>query len=759
MGGIGARLKRLEDPPLLRGEGRFAADLNLPGQLHMRVVRSSLAHGVIRGVDVSAALALPGVVAVWTGADVAWVPPIGFRQMVVGGLEDYRQPVLAQDRVRYVGEPVAVVFAEDPYIAEDAEELVFADIEPLPVLLRATDPPGDFDGQRGTESAVVVKAYGDLDAAFAAAAHVVELDLAVGRHSGVPMETRGGLAVVEAQSGILRLHGAAKVPHANRNAIAAMLGLDPARIHLHEGDVGGGFGIRGELYPEDVLLCLAALRLGRPVKWIEDRREHLMAANHSRDQQHRIRAAVDARGFVLGVEAEFWVDQGAYVRTHAVTVPDLAAAMLPGPYLFPAFRATAHQRLTNKTPAGTYRAPGRFESSFVRERLMDAVADRLGLDRIAVRRVNLIPPSAMPFDRGIDALGTPLVYDSGDYALLLDKLLAAVGHGALEARLAARRAAGEMVGLGLAFFVEKSGLGPFDDVRIELDPHGGAEVITGVASIGQGVETALAQITCEVLGLPPARIRVVHGQTDRIARGMGAFATRVTVMTGSAIAIAGGRLRDRLLARAAALLQRPASALVLRDGEARADDGSGAAIPLGALVAACLEGTGATRLVEEGSFQSGHMTYPYGIHMAVARVDPETSGVTLERIMVGYDIGRAVNPMLVEGQIVGGAAQGAGGALLEEFHFAPDGQPLSVTLADYLMPTCAEMPPVAVVITEDAPSRIGLLGVKGAGEGGTTAMGAAIAAAVDAALGGRVPIATLPITPARLHAMRAAASA
>ncbi len=757
MGGIGARLARIEDPPLLRGEGRFAADLNLPGQLHMRVVRAGIAHGVLRGVDLSAALALPGVVAAWTAAELEGIPPIGFRQMVVGGLLAYRQPVLARDRVRYVGEPVAVIFADDPYVAEDAEELVLAEIEPLPVLLSAADPPGDFDGTHGTESAVVVKAYGDLGAAFAAAAHVVEMDLSVGRHSGVPMETRGGLAEIEPGSGILRLHGAAKVPHANRNAIAAMLGLDPARIHLHEGHVGGGFGIRGELYPEDVLLCLGALRLGRPVKWIEDRREHLMAANHSRDQRHRIRAAVDAQGVVLGVEAEFWVDQGAYVRTHAVTVPDLAAAMLPGPYLFPAFRATAHQRLTNKTPAGTYRAPGRYESSFVRERLMDAVADRLGMDRVAVRRANLIPASAMPFDRGIDALGTPLVYDSGDYARLLDRLLAAVGYEALQAGLAARRQAGEMVGLGLAFFVEKSGLGPFDDVRIELDREGGAEVITGVASIGQGVETALAQILSDVLGLPPARIRVVHGQTDRIARGMGAFATRVTVMTGSAIAIAGARLRATLLARAAALLQRPAAALRLRDGEARAEDGSGAAIPLGALVAACLEGSDAARLVEEGSFQSGHMTYPYGIHMAVARVDAETSGVTLERIMVGYDIGRAVNPMLVEGQIVGGAAQGVGGALLEEFRYAEDGQPLSVTLADYLMPSCAEMPEVAVLITEDAPSRIGPLGVKGAGEGGTTAMGAAIAAAVDAALGGRVPIDALPITPARLHALRAAA--
>jgi CO/xanthine dehydrogenase Mo-binding subunit len=760
MGGLGQRLERLEDPPLLRGEGRFAADLNRPGQLHMRVVRSPLAHGILRGVDAAEARALPGVVAVWTGADVAALPPIGFRMMRTGGLEPYRQPILAQGRVRYVGEPVALVFAEDAYVAEDAEELVTLDIEELPPLLRATDAPGAFDDAHGTEAAVVRKGYGDLDAAFAAAAEIVELDLTTGRHSGVPLETRGGLAYVEAETGILRLLGAAKVPFANRLALAGMLGLDPAQIHLHEGHVGGGFGIRGELYPEDVLLCVAAQRLGRPVKWIEDRREHLMAANHSREQHHRIRAAVDASGLVLGVQDEFWLDQGAYIRTHAVTVPDLSAAMLPGPYRFPAYAATGHVRLTNKTPCGTYRAPGRYETSFVRERLMDAVADRLGLDRIAVRRINLIPRAEMPFDRGIDALGTPLVYDSADYALLLDKLLAAIGHAEIEKTLAARRAAGELVGCGLAFFVEKSGLGPFDDVRLELDVEGSMELVTGVASVGQGVETALAQVACEVLGVSPARIRVVHGQTDRIGRGMGAFATRVTVMTGAAIAIAGDRLRAKLLARAAQLLQRPAESLVLRDDAARAPDGSGAAIAIGELVRACLADAGgdATRLIEEGSFESGHMTYPYGIHMAIARVDAETSGITLERVMVGYDVGRAVNPMLVEGQIAGGAAQGVGGALLEEFRYAADGQPLAVTFADYMMPTSAEMPPVDVVLTEDAPSGVGTLGVKGAGEGGTTAMGAAVAAAVDAALGRRVPIRRLPITPAELHALRTAAA-
>ena len=751
MDGLGASVARLEDPPLLRGLGRFAADINLPGQLHMRVVRAGMAHARVGTIHTAEALALPGVVAIWTGADVADIPPIGFRQMGLTELEPYRQPILAQGVVRYVGEPVAVIFAEDPYVAEDAEELVFAELDALPVTMTATGAIGAFDAAHGSEPTIIRKAYGDLDAAFAAAAVTVELELTVGRHTGVPIETRGALAICDA-AGAIAMYGASKVPHANRIAICRMLDLPLERLHLHEGHVGGGFGIRGELYLEDVLVCLAAQRLRRPVKWIEDRREHLLAANHSRDQVHHIRAAVDANGFVLGVADEFYVDQGAYVRTHASTVPDLAAGMLPGPYIFPAYTAAAHMRLTNKTPSGTYRAPGRYEGSFVRERLMDAIAARLGLDPVAVRRVNLIPPSAMPFDRGIGALGTPLIYDSGDYALLLDKFLRYLDYDAVQDRLAARRVAGECVGAGLAFFVEKSGLGPFDDVRLELRPNGRAELITGAASVGQGVETSLAQITAACLGVAHTDVTVIHGQTDRIARGMGAFATRVTVMTGSAIALAAAPIRDRLLAKAAELMQQRASDLSLRDGQVI---GPGPSMTIASVVQACLAEDGSDCLEQQATFESGHMTYPYGIHLAIAKVDPETGHVRLERFSVAYDIGRAVNPMLVEGQIQGGAAQGIGGALLEEFVYTEDGQPLCTSLAEYLMPTAAEMPQVDVLLTEDAPSRIGSLGVKGAGEGGTTAAGAAIAAAVDAALGGRVAITRLPLTPARLHAAMA----
>jgi carbon-monoxide dehydrogenase large subunit len=603
---------------------------------------------------------------------------------------------------------VAAVFAEDPYAAEDAAELVEVQIEERPACVSPLE---------GREAAVLSKGYGDVEAAFASAHAMVELEVAVGRHTGVPLETRGALAEFDPASGVLTMRGAAKVPHYNRDQVARMLDLPADMVHFIQGHVGGGFGIRGELYPEDVLVCHAALRLKRPVKWVEDRYEHFLAANHSRDQLYRLRAGVDERGFILGLEAEIFTDQGGYIRTHGVTVSDLAAAMLPGPYAIPAYRATAHVRLTHKTPCGTYRAPGRYESTFARERMLDAIAARLGRDPIEVRRINLIAPECMPFDRGIDTLGTRVVYDSGRYALLLDKLLAYLRHEELKREMKQRRGRGEKVGLGLAFFVEKSGLGPADKALVSLDARGEVEIVTGAASLGQGVETVTAQICAEVLDIPIERMRVVHGRTDRIDHGMGAFASRVTVMTGCAVKAAAEALREKLQ---------------------NLPSGAPPDFPLRA----------------EGWFRADHMNYPYGIHAAVVRIDEDTCAVAVERFVVACDIGRAINPMLVDGQLAGGAAQGIGGALFEEFVYDAAGQPLATTFADYLMPTCAEIPPIEVLLTEDAPSPQNPLGVKGAGEGGINAAGAAIAAAVDDALGRPGAVTRLPITPQRLHRIK-----
>src|SRR5438093_4600687 len=475
---VGASVTRLEDSPLVTGRGAFAADVSFPSQLHMRVARSPVAHGRIVGIDTAAAETSPGVVAVWTIADIAELPPIDFRDDRVEPLIPYRQPLLARSRVRYVGEPVAVVFAEDPYQAEDAAENVVLDIEALAPVLSTDDAPGEFDEGLLTEPMVIKKAYGDIDGAMHSAHAIVALDLSIGRHSGVPLETRGAIARYDAEHDILELHGAAKVPHRNREQIAKILSRPLSSVHLFEGHVGGGFGVRGELYPEDVLACLGALRLRRPIKWIEDRHEHFVATNHSRQQRHHVRAAVDAEGRILGIEDIFFHDQGAYVRTHGARVVDLTAGMLPGPYRVPSYRAAGHYRLTNKTPAATYRSPGRYESTFVRERLMDAIAQRLRLDPIEVRRRNLIDKSEMPFERPLHTLGDEVVLDSGDYAGLLTKALHRLEWSKLQANLAERRSAGEAVGAGLAMFVEKGGLGPTDGVRIAVGPGGGVGVLT-----------------------------------------------------------------------------------------------------------------------------------------------------------------------------------------------------------------------------------------------------------------------------------------
>ncbi len=754
---VGRSVPRLEDPPLVRGRGRFAADISFPHQLHMRMVRSPIAHGRIAAIDTGAALALPGVRAVWTWSDVEDIPPIDFRLSRIEALAAYRQTILASERVRYVGDPVAAVFASDPYVAEDAADLVAVDIEEAAAVLDACGPTGLFDHGHSTEAAVIEKGYGDLDAAFRSAHAAVAIEVEIGRHSGVPMENRGAIARYDAARDVLELHGAAKVPHWNRDTLARMLSRAPSSVHLYEGHVGGGFGIRGELYPEDVLVCLAALRLGVPVKWIEDRREHLIAANHSRQQVHRLRAAVDAEGRVLALEDEFFHDQGGYVRTHAATVPDLAASMLPGPYRLPAYRAVGHIRLTNKTPGGTYRAPGRFETTFARERLMDAVAARLGLDPVELRRRNLIAAAEMPYARPFATLGADIVLDSGDYAKLLDKALLAIGWTALQADLGRRRAGGEAVGAGLALFVEKSGLGPFDGVRVTVDHSGAVEVVTGAASVGQGVETVVAQICADALGVDYGRVRVTHGQTDRIDFGMGAFASRVTVMTGSATRLAALEVRAKALAVAAEMLQQPADRLDIVDGEVVTTDGTtGPSVGLAAVARALaptskLRGARTPGLTADGWFYSDHMVYPYGVHIAVVRVDRATGGIAVERYLVAYDIGKAVNPRLVEGQIAGGFAQGFGGALLEEFHYDDRGEPLAVNFADYLMPTAREIPALQVVITEDAPSPLNPLGLKGAGEAGVNAVGAAIASAIDDAIGRPGAVTQLPVTPQRMR--------
>jgi carbon-monoxide dehydrogenase large subunit len=756
LGHLGDSVERLEDPPLVTGKGRFVGDINFPDQLHMRIVRSAHAHGTIKSIDTSAAEAFPGVIAVWTNADIDDVPPIDFREGSDPTLALFRQYPLARELVRYVGDPVAAVFAEDPYTAEDAAELVILNIDPLPVLINADETPQDFMGKATTEAAVVEQGYGDIETTFANAHKIVEIDVKVSRHTGVPMECRGAIGRYDEARDVLEMYGAAKVPHRNRDTLCRMLNRPAAGMHLFEGHTGGGFGIRGELYPEDVLVCVAAMRLGRPVKWIEDRQEHLMAANHSRQQRHIIRAAVAEDGEIVGLDDELYLDQGGYIRTHGTRVANMTTGTLPGPYRFPVYRSVCHFRLTNKTPAATYRSPGRCESTFVRERLMDAVAVAMDMDPIAVRRRNLISLEEMPYGRALDVLGDSVEHDPGDYAGLLDQGLAQIGWEDLQKQLEERRANGEMVGSGISMFFEKSGLGPSDGAKIFIDNTGCIEVVTGGASIGQGFETAMAQIAAEDLGTDYRRIRVVHGQTNRIDYGVGAHASRATVLTGTAVSLTAQAVRAKALDMAAELMQTTAESLTITDGAVHSKNNpTGPSLTLGEIAEALLptskiRGDREPYLKGEEWFHIDHQTYPYGHHIAVVKVDPDTGGVEIEKYFIAYDIGRSINPMMIEGQLVGGLAQGVGGALFEEFTYTEAGDPQAVTFADYLMPTLQETPEPEILLTEDFPSIRTPLGIKGAGEAGITGAAGAIASAIDNAIGIPGAVTETPVSPQRL---------
>src|ERR671920_623877 len=571
---------------------------------------------------------------------------------------------------------------------------------------------------------------------FHNAARVVKTEVRIGRHSAVPLETRGLVVEYDAGSDHLTVWGATKVPHFSRRLLSRLLGMPLSRISMKKSDAGGGFGVRGEFYPEDFLVPYLARETGRPVKWIEDRAEHLVATNHSREQVHKLEAAFDEEHRLLGLRDEAWHDNGAYVRTHGVIVADLTLAMLPGPYRVPAYEGTAHFALTNKTPCGTYRGPGRYESTFAREHRLDVAATRLGVDRLELRKINLLETSELPHTRPLSTLGTDVVLDAGDYEGLLDKALGQSGFDGWEKEARELRAEGRLVGTGVGYFLEKSGTGPYEEAIVEIDPTGSVRVITGGASLGQGIETVLAQIAADQLSVPPEEIEVLHTETDLLPDGVGSWASRSTVVGGSAVMCAAKATAERAL---------------------RVAGSPDKSVSLGEIAAACEPHSGLAEGEEPGlgarrTFSVDHMTYPYGVHLAQVEVDPETGGVEIRRYFVAYEVGRAVNPTLVEGQLIGGAAQGLGGALLEEFRYDESGQPLAATFIDYLEPTAAEVPRrVETLLCEDAPSPDNPLGLKGAGEGGVVGCGAAIASAIEDALGMPGAILALPANPAQIR--------
>jgi aerobic carbon-monoxide dehydrogenase large subunit len=725
----------------------------LPHTAHMVVVRSPIAHGKIVAVDSEAARAVPGVIAVWTAddlrQDLGSVPTISPRVSQDDRVLPYLQPVLADSRVRYVGEPVAVVVAESAYVAEDAAELVYVEVDELPAQLdlEAAAKPVLFEV--GDEVAVLRAEFGDVDAAFEQAAIIVEGQFDTGRHTGVPMETRGLVVEYDPLSDGLIIHGSTKVPHSNRNQLSEHLGIARSRIRMRETAIGGGFGVRGEYYPEDFLVAWAALRLHRSVKWIEDRREHLMAANHSRHQLHHAAMAADADGRILALRSEFWADQGAYVRSHGLRVPDLTLSMLPGPYDIASYRGRAHCVVSNRTPTATYRAPGRFESTFVRERLIDMVAARCGLDRIEIRRRNLINPGQLPYTRALLSTSEPVVFSEGDYPALLERVTALVDR----EEIVRRRAAGEAVGFGVAVFLEKSGLGPWESGSVAVSPDGAITVRTGCSSVGQGIRTILAQIAADELGVDPDVVRVELLDTDHTDFGTGSYASRSTATAGSAVHLATRALLEKARVVASDEWGCEPAQVTLERGAVVSPDGARLTL---AQIASMLEPVRAKRLglapglTAEEHFHVEKLTYPYGVHAAVVRVDRATGRTDVEQLVLGFDVGRAINPMLIEGQLHGGAAQGIGGALFEEFTYDDAGNPQATSFMDYLLPTMMEIPDLVTVISEDSPALHNPLGVKGAGEGGITGVAAAIASAIDDAVERPGLIRRVPVTPVRL---------
>jgi carbon-monoxide dehydrogenase large subunit len=763
---VGTSVERREADRFIEGRGQFVDDIRLPGMLHAVVVRSPMAHARLNGIDASAALELPGVVRVFTWPDLAdYAKEIPQRTCPLPGMERFLQMPMAKSVVRYVGEPVALVVAEDRYIAEDAAELIVADYDMLEAVVdarRAAEGAPFLHEERGTN---VASAYhvgrGDIEAAFASAAYTRKETFYVHRHSAVPLETRGLIAQWDAQRPRLRVFGAGKVPFANRAILADMLRLPPAQVELIEVDIGGSFGVRGDFYPEDFLIPFAAWRLGRPVKWIEDRREHLQATNHSREMHCELEIAVDGAGKIQGMRGKVLADLGAYVRTNPGVMPGKGTQFLQGPYAIPHLDFEVRAAVTSKTPAGTYRGPGRYESAFFRERLMDLAAADLGLDRVEFRQRNLITADQMPYDAGALVPGQPsTIYDSGNYPAVLQQALEHFDYEAMR-RVDGREIDGRKHGIGFACFVESTGGGPGEHARIELRRDGSFDLFVGSSCAGQGHETVMAQVLADELGVSFDAIRVHHGSTCFLKQGFGAYHSRSAVMGGSAVIAAARAMRERLLERAANLSGRgDAGNLQWKDG-AVVNGEDGAIIATAAQLAEDLPETGPYdhgQMGVEASFENDRLTYTFGVQLAHVSVDPRTAQVRVEKFLCVEDIGRMLNPALVHGQAIGAAVQGLGGTFLDEFIYDESGQLVTGSFADYLLPTSTDFPNVEALSLEIARSPSNPLGAKGAGEGGIVGTGAAIANAVSSALAGEgVSVTSLPLSLDKLaKALRAA---
>ena len=756
---IGAPLRRREDVRFVTGKGQYLDDVRLPGMLHAAILRSPHAHARLRGMDASAALALDGVTAVFTHADMAGLmKPIPMRVFPLPGLDNYLQTPLSADTVRHAGEAVAVVVAESRYLAEDALDAIEVYYEPLPAVASVSDALTDtvvVHPANGTNLAGSAEInVGDVDSAFAGADYVRKEEFHTNRHTANPMETRGLVASYDTADGHLRVWGPTKVSHTNRAILARHLEVEEERIHFIEPDVGGGFGVRGEFYAEDFLIPFASFKLGRPVKWVEDRVEHLASANHSREVLCQVELAARSDGALVGLRATVYGDMGAYVRTHGSVVPALTAVMMTGPYRIPNFHASVNCVMTNKMGAGTYRAPGFFEGTFIRERMLDLAAADLGIDPAELRRRNMIQASEMPYTVGVTRLdGRNTVYDSGDYPSAFDRALEQIGYDELTARQSPDEQ-GRYHGVGVASYVEPTGFGPFEGARVLVTEEGQVQVYLGITTMGQGHETVLAQVCADSLSVPIEDVTIFHGSTDYIPASIGTFGSRASVMAGSAIHLSCQTLRARILSLAAGYMDTRPEAIDLRHGVVTFKDPSAGQSTLTLQQVAALAESQRrfddpeTALDATEYFRIEEWTYSYGSHAAHVAVDPETGKMEVLRYVVVEDVGRCINPLTMHGQSVGGAAQGIGGAMLEELVYDAGGQLLSGSLMDYLLPTSRDVPNIETVITEEAPSPLNPLGVKGAGEGAILATGAVLGNAVANALAPfDVRVNTMPLSP------------
>ncbi len=756
---IGQPLRRIEDLRLLTGRGQFVSDLHEAGMLYAAILRSPVAHGVVRRLDLEPARRLPGVHAVYGPSDVAEassgrIPTIPMRLMPMAELAPFEQPVIASERVRYVGEPLAIVLAQTAALAEDALDLIGVEIDPLPVIgdcqQGLSAPTLLFEGHAANRGMTYHARKG--------AGHTPESDATplpegsyrrrerfqMHRHAAVPMEPRGVLAWWQGGSSHMTVLGAAKVPFANRRILAQTLDLPEECVDMVEGDVGGGFGARGEFHPEDFLVPFAARRSGRPVKWIEDRREHLLAASHARECEIEIEIRCDAEGRILALLGTAHVDMGAYVRTAGAISPRNVAQFLSGPYRVPVIRVDSSMVFTNKSPIGTYRGPGRFEADFFRERLFDLAARDLGLDPVEFRRRNLVTAAEMPYPL---ATLTPVErreeLDSGDYLATLDRCLAEIGWAEKQA-LQGRLVDGRYQGLAVGCFIEGGAAGPREYARLDLKPDGCVELYIGSTNIGQGIETVCQQIVSDALALPAERVSIFHGSTTFLKEGFGSYHSRSVVMGGSAILAAADALKAEI---------RGAVATACACSPEAVDIGAGLQVSVAGKVVALAQCAPAG-LSAEGTFSSHHHTYAYGAAAAHVAIDPGTGQIEILDYVNVEDIGRVINPLTAHGQAIGAIIQGLGGTLLENLVYDSQGQLQTGSLADYLLPACTDFPRVRAVVLGNYRAPHNPLGAKGGGEGGIVPVGGIIANAVAAALAdfGADPR-ELPLSPDRIWAM------